>query len=316
MMTDITYDIVAGTKLQEMGANFYAAKIAGKNFVAEYFSGAKKIALSMGIGRAPEEKKDSLRRRLTDLFSVHEGDVQFDDHCACLMIPVEQDWVSRLNGIMDSMSHWADENELTGGCFFCGRSGATVSTCEVGGVYSFLCGACREKLNREYSASLEEANKQKLAAPALAAPTSGRRKIGYLAALGAGFVASLAWLLIIIYVPLTWIFGTIATTLFVNCVYEAYKRVSGQFSIFDFLVTTLMSIAILMVSVTFAFSHSLSVAWNMVADPSEYVTSLAVFTNLPQIISFPLFGFLFVSICIPTVVGLLIGIGYRYGKER
>ncbi len=315
-MTDITCDIVAGTKLQELGANFYAAKIAGKHFIAEYFSSAKKIALTMGIGHAPEEKKDSLRQSLTDTYHVQARDVQFDDHSACLVIPIEQDWVSRLNGIMDSMSHWADENDITGGCFLCGRGGATVSACEVSGVYTFLCGACREKLNREYSASLEEAKKQKLSAPALTAPTSSRRNVGYLAAIGAGLVAALAWLMIIIYVPMTWVFGTIATALLVNCVYEAYKRVAGRFSIFDFLVTTLMSVAILMFGVTFAFSHALSEAWNLASDTTEHLSSMAIFTNLPQIVSLPIFGFLFLSICIPAVVGLLIGIGYRYIKER
>lgn len=92
-MTDVTYEIVTGTDLDEIGVNFFAGVIRNRFVTAEYFEYRQLIELRIGTSQLSRAHRNSIRNMLFDSLHSRSNDVQFDDHSVCMFIPVELDWL-------------------------------------------------------------------------------------------------------------------------------------------------------------------------------------------------------------------------------
>jgi len=155
-MTDVTYEIVTGTDLDEIGVNFFAGVIRNRFVTAEYFEYRQLIELRIGTSQLSRAHRNSIRNMLFDSLHSRSNDVQFDDHSVCMFIPVELDWLERMNRLITFLIDACDDLSIQSGCFLCGSTQYDIRPLEVGSVRAFLCKNCIEKLNRDLRLALQE----------------------------------------------------------------------------------------------------------------------------------------------------------------
>lgn len=84
----------------------------------------------------------------------------FADHFVSLLIPVQSDWITILKSAIDTLSNWAEENAVTGGCFFCGKDDSSVYLREIMDQNTYICDDCEVRLHKKDSLRLQEEDLQ------------------------------------------------------------------------------------------------------------------------------------------------------------
>lgn len=319
-MNDFSYDIVASTRLIEKSPNFLTAILSGKFFTAEYFPLRKRIALSMGISHASSEQKQKLLLRLTEMFSLHQDDILFDNHSVCLVIPAEEEWLPIMDRMIESMETWATENSVSGGCFLCGCSDPSVNVSEVGEIRSILCRDCRATVKEEIVEAVKE-NKDRITA---AEAVSDYKRIyhirGMFASVFSGIILSWLWSAAVVNLPLPFVFSFLLTGVIFLGIYEIYKRVADSFSMRGFLMTTISGAIIVLTSLIYSLSMLIAgseTALRRAAGiiPSA-VSSIDVFLNLPTYFSGSPDQIILIATCVMTAIGFVLSVVLRIILER
>lgn len=155
-MTDVTYEIVTGSELDEVAVNFFAGMIRNRFITAEYFENRGLIELRIGTANLSRANRNAIRNMLFDSLHSRSNDVQFDEHSVCLFIPVELDWLERMNRLITFIIDACEDLSIQSGCFLCGSTQDAIRPLEIGSVRAFLCKDCVEKLNRDLRMTLQE----------------------------------------------------------------------------------------------------------------------------------------------------------------
>ena len=319
-MNDLTYEIVASTRLIEKSPNFFTAILSGKFFTAEYFPMRKRIALSMGISHASADQKDKLLRRLTEVFSLHQDDILFDNHSVCLVIPAEEEWLPRIDLMIGSMETWAIENSVSGGCFLCGCSDPSVNVSEVGEIRSFLCEPCRTNVKKEIFEAVQQNQKKIQEAEIVGEYIKVNHLRGMIAATMAGVILSWIWSGVVINLPLPFIFSFILSALLVSGMYEIYKHVAESFSIRGFILTSIGGFVTVLVSLVYSLSIILSnteTAARLASGMTPSVVSASsVALNLGTYLTNPAYSNVSIATCVMTVIGFAFAVILRIIIEK
>ena len=155
-MTDVTYEIVTGTELDEIAVDFFACAIRNRFITAEYFEYRGIIELRIGTSNLSRANRNAMRNMLFDSFHSRSNDIQFDEHYVCLFIPVELDWLERMNRLITFIIDAYEDLSIQSGCFLCGSTQDAIRPLEIGSVRAFLCKDCVEKLNLELRRALQD----------------------------------------------------------------------------------------------------------------------------------------------------------------
>lgn len=252
-MTDVTYEIVTGTELDEIAVNFFAGVIRNRFFTAEYFEYRELIELRIGTSNLSRTNRNAIRNMLFDSLHSRSNDVQFDDHSICLFIPVELDWLERMNRLITFMIDACDDLSIQSGCYLCGSTQDGIRPLEVGNVRAFLCKDCIEKLNRDLRLALQD--KQNKNRFSLLSRGSMDSSENILAGIFGAFIGMSIGIL-------SWFFLTqhpvgypLAGFLLSFLIFFGYKKLSCKMSVLGLIICSSM----LIVSLLFSFFFSESI---------------------------------------------------------
>lgn len=249
-MTDVTYEIVTGTELDEIAVDFFAGVIRNHFITAEYFEYRGIIELRIGTSNLSRANRNAMRNMLFDSLHSRSNDVQFDEHSVCLFIPVELDWLERMNRLITFIIDACEDLSIQSGCFLCGSTQDNIRPLEIGSVRAFLCKDCVEKLNLELRRALQDKqNKNRISS--LSRGISEQREnilAGFFGAFVGMSIGILSWFFLTQYpvgYPLAGFFLSFL-------IFFGYKKSAGKMSVLGLIICA----SILLFSFLFSFFFS------------------------------------------------------------
>ena len=156
-MTDVAFELVTSTDFSEYFPNFFAGRVDGRYFSAWFIPEEKQIYVTMGISSLTPVSKDNLLARVRASACMSEETLRFEDHSVCGRVPVyDAEWLSRFKSAVTLLGEWAAANQITSGCFLCGRDDLTVLYRNDDDRNAYICDQCLEAPPNLYSQEIEQ----------------------------------------------------------------------------------------------------------------------------------------------------------------